>query len=147
MILAIDPGANGGIAYSLNGVVTAMPMPDTEGDIRDLIMPLLVYGPEVWIEQVGGFVKGSPAPGSAMFNFGRNVGFLHGLLAAGKARVRVVTPQKWQKELSLGDKKSHKGNGWKNHLKERAQQLYPDLKVTLKTADALLILEHARRQK
>jgi len=30
---------------------------------------------------------------------------------------------------------------WKNKLKAEAQRLYPDIKVTLKTADALLILE------
>jgi hypothetical protein len=30
---------------------------------------------------------------------------------------------------------------WKNKLKAEAQRRFPDLKVTLKTADALLILE------
>ena len=30
---------------------------------------------------------------------------------------------------------------WKNKLKAEAQRLFPDIRVTLKTADALLILE------
>jgi hypothetical protein len=34
---------------------------------------------------------------------------------------------------------------WKNKLRERTQQLYPNVgKITLATSDALLILEYAR---
>jgi hypothetical protein len=46
--------------------------------------------------------------------------------------------------LGLGVKKTY-GTRWKAHLKERAQALYPHLTVTLKTADALLILEAGKR--
>jgi hypothetical protein len=35
---------------------------------------------------------------------------------------------------------------WKAHLVERAQALFPRVEVTLKTADALLILEAGRMQ-
>ena len=35
---------------------------------------------------------------------------------------------------------------WKNRLKGMAQQLYPDLKVTLATADALLIATYCKRK-
>jgi hypothetical protein len=45
-----------------------------------------------------------------------------------------------------GEKKSH-GPRWKAHLKGRAQALYPNLSVTLKTADALLILEAGLKMK
>ena len=34
---------------------------------------------------------------------------------------------------------------WKNKLKAEAQRRFPDLRVTLKTCDALLILEVARK--
>ena len=34
---------------------------------------------------------------------------------------------------------------WKSKLKGSAQRLYPHLRVTLQTADALLILEYGRK--
>ena len=36
---------------------------------------------------------------------------------------------------------------WKNRLKAKAQQLFPKLKITLKTADAILIAEYCRRKR
>jgi hypothetical protein len=66
------------------------------------------------------------------------------MLAAYCARIEYLPPKKWQQALGLGDKKTH-GNRWKAHLKGRAQALYPQLTVTLKTADALLILEAGKK--
>jgi hypothetical protein len=77
-----------------------------------------------------------------MFQFGRNVGFLHGLIAASRTRVIEVPPQTWQKTIQAGTKATH-GTRWKAHLKGIAQQRQPRLTITLKTADAVLILEHA----
>jgi hypothetical protein len=77
-----------------------------------------------------------------MFNFGYNVGFLHGLIAASKTRCIEVPPQRWQKTLGAGTKATH-GAKWKAHLKQIAQQRQPRQLITLKTADAVLILEHA----
>ena len=76
-----------------------------------------------------------------MFNFGRNFGFLLGTLAGLYIRTELITPQKWQKALGLGTSKGMKPTEWKNKLKAEAPRLFPDIKVTLKTADALLILE------
>jgi hypothetical protein len=152
-IIAVDPGASGGIAASWpEGAVELAPMPDTETDVVKLIQGHVVQGMidadaaevVVYIEKVGGFIKGSPAPGSAMFNFGRNVGVIHGALLAMKVRTIEVHPQAWQRALSVGQSATY-GKQWKAHLKGVAQQLFPMQKVTLKTADALLILEHARR--
>ena len=39
----------------------------------------------------------------------------------------------------MGKSADH-GDRWKAHLKERAQALFPRVEVTLKTADALLML-------
>ena len=66
------------------------------------------------------------------------------VLAAFEARIEYLPPKKWQTTLGLGDKKTH-GPRWKAHLKGRAQALYPNLSVTLKTADALLILEAGKK--
>ena len=77
-----------------------------------------------------------------MFSFGEGFGFLKGCLMSLGFRVVLVRPQRWQKQLSLGSKKEH-GKAWKNHLKANAQRLFPNAEITLKTADALLLLEYA----
>ena len=81
-----------------------------------------------------------------MFKFGRGVGVLIGALMAFGWRVIEVTPQKWQKHIGLGTRGSMSKTEWKNKLKSEAQRRYPDLTVTLSTADALLIMEYAISQ-
>ena len=152
-IIAIDAGQSGGIVFqTAAGVVTAHAMPPTSGDVLELfygeILQARGRGEDVLavIEQVGGYAGGRGGSGSAMFNFGQGYGFILGVMAALRVRVELVRPQKWQKELSLGNSKAHASKtAWKNHLKAKAQQLFPSQKVTLKTADALLILEYANR--
>ena len=141
-ILAIDPGASGGLAYYGPAGIILDSMPATDQDVSILIMDRLAISDVVYIEKVGGYVGGKGAPGSSMFNFGYNVGFLHGLIASSKTRCIEVPPQRWQKTLGAGTKATH-GTRWKAHLKGIAQQRQPRLVVTLKTADAVLLLEHA----
>jgi hypothetical protein len=133
---------SGGLAYLGPSGIVLNSMPETDQDISVLVMDRLAISDVVYIEKVGGYVGGKGAPGSSMFNFGYNVGFLHGLIAASKTRVIEVAPQRWQKTIQAGTKATH-GTRWKAHLKQIAQQRHPRLSITLKTADALLILEHA----
>ena len=152
ILIAIDPGQSGGIAVAYGtDVLNVMSMPPTEGDVHDVLAEVAAVAlHEGWlvvavIEEVGGYVGGGGQPGSAMFKFGRGFGFLLGVLAALKIRTELVRPQKWQAALSLGNSKSHASKtAWKNRLKAKAQKLYPNVKVTLATADALLLLEYAR---
>jgi hypothetical protein len=144
---AVDPGKNGGIAVRYQGDrVLAFRMPATEGDLRDLFVRL--YNPDnptvAYVEKVGGYIGGPGAPGSAMFNFGRNFGFILGAFASLYIRTELITPQQWQKRLSLGTSKGMNPTEWKNKLKAEAQRRFPDMTVTLYTADALLILEATR---
>ena len=143
-IVAIDPGASGGFAWATDYGVVCRPMPQTEGDVVALLRSLSCGNPDlVVMEQVGGYIGGAGAPGSAMFNFGMNFGVIKGAVQAFGMPLHTVYPQKWQKALSLGNKKDW-DKQWKNHLKEKAQSLYPNTDgITLKTADALLILAYA----
>ena len=81
--------------------------------------------------------------GMAMFNFGKGFGHLEmALLGMGVPTVEV-TPQKWQKSFQLGNSKSCSSKTeWKNKLKAKAQQLFPNIKVTLWSADALLLYHY-----
>ena len=143
-IVAVDPGASGGIAWSLNSEVASIPMPQTEGDVIDALRSISASGiKQMIVEDQNGFC-GNACPGSAMFNFGRGFGFMLGAAQAMGFSIELVRPQKWQKALSLGSKKDEGGTGpWKRKLKEVAQRLHPTQEVTLKTADALLILHYA----
>jgi hypothetical protein len=143
-MIAVDPGASGGIAsMTVNGSVSAVKMPETEGDVLNLLRNLKTYHDTIFIEQVGGYIGGVGSPGSAMFNFGRGFGFLLGVAMSLNYRIEMVRPQTWQKALSLGNSKSMASKTeWKNKLKAEAQRRFPNLSVTLSTADALLILEY-----
>jgi len=145
--LGIDPGAGGGVAVCDGGIITLHRMPKGEPAIAELVTRHL---PNVaWIEQVSGFI-GTPHPGSRMFTFGTNYGCLLGALHAieclnaNGCKVNLVRPQLWQKWLDMGTRSSETVDKpeWKRMLKREAQLRHPDLKITSKTADALLILDY-----
>jgi len=141
--LSCDPGASGGFA-SIDG---CWKMPDTEGDVVDFLRSKRAEGFDTLvIEDVGGFC-GVGQPGSAMFKFGFGAGVIRGAAMAFGYRVELVKPQKWQKFFGLGTARSCGSKSeWKRKLKSEAQRRFPTHAVTLKTADALLILEWALNQ-
>lgn len=155
-IIAVDPGKSGGFAWSFQDLVRLQPMPATQGEILQTIReyvrealctPIGSSSTVAYMELVGGFIQGNPVPGSAMFAFGHGVGFIVGVLQTLGIRTIQVRPQKWQKHFSLGTKSECATTSvWKNKLLAEAQRRYPNQKITLKTADALLILDYAREQ-
>lgn len=148
--IAIDPGVSGGIAYSdTDGSTHALSMPDTLHDL-DIQLGILCQHKRgfgcawttVFLEELPKFA--GKMSGSSMATMFRNYGRIEGMLAAYGAKIEYLPPRKWQQALGLGTKATH-GNRWKAHLKGRAQALFPQLTVTLKTADALLILEAGKK--
>lgn len=144
-ILGIDPGASGGIAWITDGKPCVEKMPDTLQDLWELIQDIQ-HGQCIWpnklqckayLEQV----HSMPGQGVASsFKFGQGYGALEMALTAAGIPFERVTPQKWQKALGCLTK------GEKNVSKRKAQELFPTMKVTHATADALLIAEWGRRQ-
>ena len=149
--IAIDPGASGGFAWhDADGNPNCIPMPQTEGDVLSAIRGLASSRkePVAYVEEVGGYVGGGGQPGSAMFTFGRGFGFILGCLMSAGFRIELVRPQKWQKSLAIGTSKDCENKAaWKRKLKAKAQQLFPTCNVTLKTCDALLILNYSTEKK
>lgn len=147
-LIAIDPGLSGGIAFQRDvQSAHAAPMPATEGDLVEFLRALADDHSHTlaFVEEVGGYV-GKAQPASSAFKFGRNFGFILGVLQAMRIRLEFVRPQRWQKSFALGSASGCASKTeWKNKLKACAQRLYPHLKPTLATADALLILDYARR--
>jgi hypothetical protein len=147
-IIAIDPGLSGGVAVSRFGKTECWPMPATQGDLLELLRSVKAAASVeacdlvCVLEEVGGFA-GKAQPGSAMFRFGEHFGFIKGVVQALEVRLVLVRPQAWQKGFGLGTASACRTKSeWKNKLKAEAQRRFPQLSVTLKTADALLILEH-----
>lgn len=152
-LIAVDPGKSGGIAHLKDGVVTCYAMPETEKDLVDLLARLCVgngmdfeRAEKIYLEKVGGFIKGNRAPGSHMFEFGKWASAPMWIALCYQIPLIHITPQNWQKTLSLGTggKSKPERAEWKRKLKAEAQRRNPGMEVTLKTADALLILEAAR---
>lgn len=168
-IISIDPGASGGIAWTLGGKVSAVAMPDTRGDtilrIHSIAEESGMYGWPIiaYHEKISGYIPdGGP---SMMFQFGANCERVGCILETLGVRIIEVTPQAWQKSLGLGKKgltkspekatKDQKAavktanavakRDWKNKLKAEAQRRFPGAPVTLRTCDALLLLDFAIR--
>jgi hypothetical protein len=143
--LGIDPGASGGLAASNGGLWSITPMPATERDIWNWIVDC--HALRAVIEKVGGYIAGNPSPGSAMFKFGLSYGGLRMALIAASIPFDEVTPQRWQKTLGISPRgKTESKSQFKNRLKGKAQQLFPQVNVTLATADAVLLAEYCRRE-
>jgi hypothetical protein len=138
--LAIDPGASGGYALlKENGEFEAHPLPSlTYSELQ-----AATFGDyTVVIEDVPKFVgRMIPSSATATLHFG--FGYLCGHFEARLMRVIKVPPQTWQKTIGIGKKGDLSSAQWKRKLRDEAQRRHPELKATLQTADAILLLDHA----
>jgi len=138
IIFGLDPGKSGAIAMLCGGSVHTFKLDNTEADIADWLRQWHLPDSFAAIEKVGAMPKQGV---SSTFKFGRNYGFLRGLLIALKIPFEEVTPQKWQRAMGCLSK------GDKNVTKAKAQQLFPQMRIIHANADALLIAEWCRRQR
>ena len=142
--IGIDPGVNGGIAVlGHQGYAQAYNMPPTNKDLWELIQEIKAaadlekYPARATLE----FVSSSPQMGvKSAFTFGNGYGHLEMALTAAGIPFERVRPQAWQKAMGCLTK------GDKNVTKRRAQELFPQLKITHATADALLIAAYGAKQ-
>lgn len=127
-ILGVDPGLKGSCSVFDGDKLIAFHNFSTENDTAQFIAEQNVEF--AFLEEV------HSRPGNAaqsMFVFGTNYGFYRGVLFALGIPFMTVTPQKWQKEmrcLTRGDK---------NVSKQKAQELFPKIKITHANADGILI--------
>jgi crossover junction endodeoxyribonuclease RuvC len=137
-IMGLDPGWSGGVAIvgQDSNYVEAIPFTGkTEWDIIESIEHLADKAEVCYLEKV----HAMPAQGvCSVFKFGHNYGLVRAALYINGMVINEVTPQKWQSLLGC----LSKGN--KNVTKTKAQQLYPGVKITHATADAILLAEYGR---
>ncbi len=167
LLVACDPGASGAIAWLKPTVgVVVIPMPVEFEELANKVHEIhnaacSVEGNwvnevnvKLYIEQVTGYVapqkkadgeedeRDNRQPGHAMFTFGRNYGAVEMAFRMIGAEVIHVPAKTWQKSLFLKKGERSKAE-WKRTLRDTAQRYFQGIKVTLKTADALLILRYA----
>jgi hypothetical protein len=137
-IIGIDPGTNGGIAWITDGKPCVEKMPNTLQDLWELLRDIASEGEcHAYLEQV----SASPQMGVvSAFTFGNGFGHLEMALTAAGIPFTRIRPQVWQKELGCLTK------GDKNVTKRKAQELFPSMKITHATADALLIAHYGTKQ-
>lgn len=139
-IAAVDPGASGGIALLVEGIASASGLPPCPKHLAAVFAGVDL----VVIEDVPCYT-GKNIPSNTTFKLGKSCGAVEAIARVFCERVEMVRPQAWQKGVEMKREKGEKQDAWKRRLRARAQELFPDLKVTLKTADALLMLDVGRR--
>ena len=126
-ILGIDPGASGGIAFfsMQRGLLSIFDMPTVEvkrggknkREVSAAMLNAIIGARDIdaaFVEKVGAM----PGQGvSGMFQFGRSVGMIEGVLAALEIPTNYVTPQSWQKAVGA--------RGGKDASRARAAELFP----------------------
>lgn len=147
--IGIDPGANGGIALITvePSAETVEAIPYDSEKLVNICFEIANTTGELKIITCLEKVGAMPGQGvTSMFNFGKNVGFIEGVLSANYIPYQTVPPQKWKKEYSISSDK--------NKSIEVCKKLFPNvnLKRTERCAkdhdgmvEALLLAEYGRR--
>ena len=140
--IGIDPGKTGGLAIIGDDTVKAYKCPRTVDDMSLLVgialngdapEKVIVLMEKVWARPGNGVVS--------VWSFAENYGTWKGIIASYDLHLNLVSPQEWMKYYEI-PKMEYRPR--KAFLKDKARSMYPDLKkVTLSTADALLIARYA----
>ncbi len=127
IVLGIDPGAKGALALfdATTGVLDVIDTPTvtvkrgakTKAEISPQMLAAIVRSRRIEravLEKVGAM----PGQGvSSMFQFGRGVGMIEGVLAALQIPVEYVAPQTWQKAVGM--------RAGKDGARARAAEIFP----------------------
>ena len=148
--MVFDPSLNhGGYAVTSNNVVVSIHNLGCLSDLNDHITELVENHKgflQAVIEDVPCYT-GKNIPSHTSFKLGKSCGQLEGLFRGRQIPVQFLSPKKWQAPLS--GLKGLSGNPRKQKLKQHAYRLYPNLKPTLRTCDALLmahfLINHTNR--
>lgn len=154
-VIGIDPGKNGGIAIYIPGqLVKAVKMPKDVADLRDLLGYYAEnYNPIVFLEKLSVRPDDVAVQGEKP-NMGKiyriqtmmaNYEHLRAIIETTGVPYVLTHPMTWQTKLKLRihGQKEEKADR-KRRYKEMAEQLYPNVKIALWNADALLLMHFGR---
>ena len=148
LFVGIDPGMNGGICFIKpemdSDFIKTMRCPKTVHEMA------IMFGAGIslagscddvilFIEHVWSF----PGDGRVgAFRFGYNYGLWKGIVGANELDMYNISPRKWQGTLDVPNGLT--GRDRKKWLKEYAEGLFPNIKVTYNVSDAILIANYAK---
>ena len=141
--IGIDPGKSGGMCVIEDDFIKAYPCPSNIQDMAIMFAmaisvnetkKVVAYIEKVWARPTDGR--------SSMWKFAENYGTWLGIAGAYEIDLQEVSPQAWMKYLETPKLEKTRR---KRYLRDKARSMYPELKkVTLKTADAILIATYAK---
>ena len=149
VFIGIDPGKSGGFGLIKieDGIEFsyAYKFPKQLADLPSMLLShipnkLSLENVHVTVEHVHAF----PNQGSvSTFSFGQNLGQWEGVLAACELEPVYVGPRTWMSEfIKLGLEKKDR----KRQLYGKAQELFPNIKITFNISDALLLTKYSYDQ-
>lgn len=148
VFVGIDPGVNGGLAALQGGQVVLVQKNLDAHTVVGFIQACADLDggalPSVAIEAVPKwcgeerFAKHAMT-GSAMATMFGTFQLAVGVCVGMGIEPTLLTPVKWQNLVECRNRERLETTPWKNKLKRRAEELYPDVKLTLWNCDAVLI--------
>ncbi len=142
VIIGIDCGANGGIAVFREGKTTCYRMPK---DVHSIAKILTENKGKIYIEKITMWRSDTKIGGKTfgIMKMMENYNMVINVANMLQLPIQELSAKTWQKY--------YKGRSWetktqrKARYKALAQRLYPEAKVTLWNADALLIMDFGRK--
>tara|TARA_Y100000401_G_scaffold108354_1_gene103563 strand:+ start:9209 stop:9748 length:540 start_codon:yes stop_codon:yes gene_type:complete len=148
-IIGIDPGKNGGVTI-LNIIdyteqVEVFRCPKTPDEMAKQLAESVPYNGNrynmtCFMEHVHAF------PGQGVvstFSFGQNLGQWEGILASQDIPVEYVAPRKWMDIYNTPSKLTRRMR--KRYLREQAEIIFPNVKMTFNISDSLLIANYGKQ--
>lgn len=143
--IGVDPGKSGAYAVlNEQGIVCRVGLMDTFLSEMLKVHHMLGEGEKLFavVEQVGAMPKQGVA---STFKFGKEAGYVEGVLSARRIPYQTVLPRNWKKEFGL--------NSDKKKSIEVCRKLFPEVDLVPKgckkahdgMAEALLMAEYGRR--
>lgn len=154
-VIGVDPGAAGGLSVFIPGQkVRVVKMPKDLSELRDFFAYYSEnYRPIVFLEKLS-VRPDDVATDGGKANMGKlyriqklmaNYEHLKAIIDATGIPYVLTHPLSWQTKLRLRVRGQHEEKAdRKRRYQEHAGQLYPEIKVTLWNADALLIMHFGR---
>lgn len=145
IIIGIDPGKQGGIAFKSHNNVNAVKMPPSVPEINKYLKYLIetYENPIIFIEKVQAFKNDNDSDGK-MFGINKMLANYNQLLTVIQlleVPYVEVYPISWQTTLGLKIKKDKRSKTErKRSYRDFAQRHFPSLKINLATADSLCLV-------
>lgn len=162
IFLGLDPGLGGGLAaITLGGLVTTK-TPDTEKDLWEWIdawncvcydgVKAKIFAviekqeprPTKWFDKETKKWRQSVLKSTCLL-YGSYMSLRAMITAASITLLEDCPPKRWQTTLQISSRKKGESTWhWKSRLRQRAEQANPETKITMQTADAVLLAEYCR---